>query len=196
MLLSRLVLMALLWSRTASAQDGDVPGRLAAAAMERLSHTVRYDGSYHRIGYPNGDIPDSIGVCTDLVVRAYRRVGIDLQETVHEDMQSAFSVYPQLWGLSRSDPNIDHRRVPNLQVFFSRHGTSLEPSSRGDDYQAGDIVTWMLPGNLPHIGLVVAARSADNQRPLVVHNIGAGPEIADMLFHFPMTGHYRYDGLR
>jgi uncharacterized protein YijF (DUF1287 family) len=170
--------------------------RLMDAAMERLSHEVSYDGSYRHIDYPNGDVPDHLGVCTDLVVRTYRAVGIDLQQAVHEDMKTDFSSYPKLWGLGAPDPNIDHRRVPNLQVFFERNGTALVKSPAAEDYQPGDLVTWMLPGNLPHIGIVSARRSSDDRRPLVIHNIGAGPALEDMLFEYPITGHYRYGGSR
>ena len=168
--------------------------RLVEAAMERLAHDVTYDGSYRRIEYPNGDVPDDVGVCTDLVIRAYRRAGIDLQRAVHEDMTASFESYPRLWGLSRPDPNIDHRRVPNLQVFFERRGIALPASENPRDYRPGDLVTWMLPGNLPHIGVVAARRSPDGRRPLIVHNVGEGPELEDVLFRFPITGHYRYDG--
>ncbi len=161
--------------------------QLATAARERLSHTVRYDGSYRGIGYPMGDVPDSIGVCTDVVIRSYRGVGIDLQQLVHEDMKENFSKYPIIWGASRPDKNIDHRRVPNLQRFFSRYGTSLPVSKESLDYKIGDLVTWMLPGNLPHIGVVVAENPV-----LIVHNIGSGPELEDMPLWYPITGHYRY----
>ena len=172
--------------------DDDFAGRLIDAAMERLSHDVAYDGSYRRLDYPNGDVPDHVGVCTDLVVRAYRAVGIDLQKAVHDDMKTNFAVYPKIWGLGGPDANIDHRRVPNLQVFFERHGVSLPKSRDADQYQAGDLVTWMLPGNLPHIGMVAVRRSSDGRRPLIVHNIGVGPALDDALFEFPITGHYRY----
>lgn len=167
---------------------------LVEAALERTQFSVRYDGRYLRIPYPMGDVPADIGVCTDVVIRSYRKLGIDLQQRVHEDMLVAFSAYPsqRIWGLNRPDSNIDHRRVPNLQVFFKRHGQVIAVSGDGKDYQAGDIVTWMLPGNLPHIGIVVSQRSADGQRPLVVHNIGRGPKLQDMLFDYPITGHYRY----
>jgi uncharacterized protein YijF (DUF1287 family) len=187
-------LMAVTVSALAHSQSGDFASRLVAAAMERLSHQVTYDGSYRRLSYPGGDVPDDIGVCTDLVVRAYRAVGLDLQQTVHEDITADFAAYPQIWGHDEPDANIDHRRVPNLQVFFERQGVVLTASRDPADYAAGDLVTWMLPGNLPHIGIVVARRSADGRRPLVVHNIGAGPKLEDMLFDFPITGHYRYDG--
>ena len=170
--------------------------RLVDAAMDRLSHNVIYDGSYRRIDYPNGDVPDHIGVCTDLIVRAYRAVGIDLQQAVHEEMKANFAAYPKVWGHRGPDANIDHRRVQNLQVFFERKGMMLVESPNAEDYWPGDLVTWMLPGNLPHIGIVVNRRSSDGRRPLVVHNIGAGPELDDVLFEIPITGHYRYDGSR
>ena len=179
----------------AQSTNDDFVAGLTTAALERSRHDVTYDGGYRGIDYPNGDVPDDIGVCTDLVIRSYRAVGIDLQERVHVDMRDNFEAYPDHWGLSRPDPNIDHRRVPNLQVFFERHGESLQPSNDPDDYRPGDLVTWMLPGNLPHIGIVVDRRSADGERPLLVHNIGAGPELEDMLFSFPITGHYRYAGV-
>jgi uncharacterized protein YijF (DUF1287 family) len=162
------------------------------AAMERAKHRVIYDGSYRGIDYPGGDVPDSIGVCTDLIVRAYRAVGVDLQKKVHEDMSAAFDRYPTIWGLSQPDRNIDHRRVPNLQTFFRRHGSVLSVTGDPNDYSAGDLVTWMLPGNLPHIGIVTHERSRDGERPLIVHNIGRGPEVEDMLFDYKITGHYRY----
>lgn len=168
--------------------------KLVTAALERTEHQVRYDGRYLRIAYPNGDVPADIGVCTDVVIRSYRVLGIDLQQLVHEDMRADFELYPskRIWGLTRPDSNIDHRRVPNLQTFFSRHGTRLAISRQGSAYQPGDLVTWMLPGNLPHIGIVVNKRSDDGQRPLIVHNIGAGPVLADMLFDYNITGHYRF----
>lgn len=168
--------------------------QLAAAAQEHIQQKVRYDGRYIRISYPGGDVPADIGVCTDVIIRVYRKLGIDLQELVHQDMRKHFELYPskRIWGLSRPDTNIDHRRVPNLQTFFSRHGKQLPVSTEGSSYQAGDLVTWMLPGNLPHIGIVSDKRSEDGSRPLIVHNIGAGTVIEDMLFNFQITGHYRY----
>jgi len=171
---------------------------LVAAALERTEHSVRYDGSYYRIAYPNGDVPSNIGVCTDVLIRSYRQLGVDLQSLVHEDMRTNFSKYPskRIWGLSRPDSNIDHRRVPNLQVFFTRHGEVLPIKQDGELYQAGDIVTWMLPGNRPHIGIILNQWSDDSARPLVVHNIGGGPELEDMLFNYKITGHYRYEPKR
>lgn len=190
------ILMVLCWiaSLPATAELPPFEQKLVLAALERTTHTVRYDGAYHRIGYPGGDVPADIGVCTDVIVRAYRTLGIDLQQLVHEDMRAHFSSYPsrRIWGLSRPDSNIDHRRVPNLQTFFKRQGTELPISTEASDYQPGAIVTWMLPGNLPHIGIVTDQIAADSGRPLIVHNIGAGPKLEDRLFAFPITGHYRF----
>lgn len=168
------------------------PLRLAEAALARTQQAVTYDGRYVRITYPGGDVPSHIGVCTDVVIRAYRQVGVDLQREVHEEMRVAFDAFPQLWGLSRPDPNIDHRRVPNLRRFFERRGIDLPVTGDPADYRAGDLVTWLLAGRLPHIGIVVAEQSPGGQRPLIVHNIGEGPELADVLFSYPITGHYRY----
>ncbi len=162
---------------------------LVAAALERTQHSVRYDGSYRKIAYPMGDVPDNVGVCTDVVIRSYRAAGVDLQQLVHEDMRSDFGPYPRIWGLSRPDANIDHRRVPNLQRFFERQGEVLRISDRGADYQPGDLVTWMLPGNLPHIGIVTDRTVAGTGRPLIVHNIGLGPKLDDMQYAYPITGH-------
>lgn len=166
---------------------------LANAAIDRTTHEVRYDGSYLSIPYPNGDIPSNIGVCTDVIIRSYRAIGADLQKLVHEDMVKNFSQYPskRIWGLKSPDKNIDHRRVPNLQTYFTRHGIKLAISSNQKDYAAGDIVTWMLPDNLPHIG-IVTNKTSGTGNPLIVHNIGAGPKLDDMLFNYPITGHYRF----
>ena len=167
---------------------------LSLAALERTNHTVRYDGRYRSITYPNGDVPDNTGVCTDVVIRSYRALGIDLQKRVHEDMKAHFNLYPKNWGLKRTDTNIDHRRVPNLQVFFTRKGQSVKVTRNPEDYQPGDLVTWLLDNNLPHIGIVVDKRSTNGTRPLIVHNIGEGPKLEDRLFDFKITGHYRYTG--
>jgi uncharacterized protein YijF (DUF1287 family) len=161
------------------------------AAIAQTGTVVTYDGSYRRIAYPGGDVPDNVGVCTDVVIRAYRKLGVDLQVNVHEDMKRAFASYPQLWGSTGPDSNIDHRRVPNLQTFFRRAGAELSVSREAAAYRVGDLVTWMLPGNLPHIGLVIEQRSSGGT-PLVVHNIGRGPEVENILFVYPITGHYRY----
>ena len=170
--------------------------RLSAAAEERATHAVVYDAAYERISYPNGDVSAARGVCADEVVRAYRLLGIDLQKLVHEDMKRAFRIYPKRWGLKAPDTNIDHRRVPNLATFFERHGTSLPPTTDAADYKPGDVVAWALPDGRPHIGVVTERRTADGARPLVMHNIGMGPQIEDMLFGLTITGHYRYEGPR
>ena len=166
--------------------------RMIEFAMKRTRVPVTYDGRYRQIAYPGGDVPDHIGVCTDLVIRAYRAVGVDLQQLVHEDMLTAFDQYPQKWGLRGPDSNIDHRRVPNLRAFFERAGAEVPVSEDPEAYKPGDLVTWMLPGNLPHVGIVVKEKSKDGKRPMIVHNIGAGPEMEDVLFKWPITGHYRY----
>jgi len=174
--------------------EEDFACMLVSGAMERTEHEVVYDGTYRRMDYPGGDVPDSIGVCTDVIIRVYRKAGIDLQEEVHVDMSANFSKYPQNWGLTKPDSNIDHRRVLNLKTFFQRKGARLAITANADDYLPGDIVTWVIPGNLPHIGIVVRQRSEDSTRPLIVHNIGGGPRLEDILFDFPITGHYRYFG--
>lgn len=167
--------------------------KLSDAALTLTKHKVRYDGTYHKIPYPNGDVPKGIGVCTDVVIRAYRKLGIDLQKEVHEDMKSNFSKYPKTWGLKSTDTNIDHRRVPNLQTFFTRKGKSIPVTNKAADYKPGDIVTWMLSGNLPHIGIVVDKKSSKNSGGyMVVHNIGGGQNLEDCLFDYKVTGHYRY----
>ncbi|TMO98074.1 DUF1287 domain-containing protein [Pseudoalteromonas sp. S3260] len=164
------------------------------ALIHRTTQQVTYDGAYYRLEYPGGDVPANIGVCTDVIIRSYRQLGIDLQKLVHEDMQANFRAYPskRIWGLTKPDKNIDHRRVPNLGVYFERHAQVLTKSPNAADYKTGDIVTWMLPGNLPHIGMVVNQIAQDSGHPLIVHNIGRGPEMSDMLFAYTITGHYRF----
>jgi uncharacterized protein YijF (DUF1287 family) len=162
------------------------------AALAQTGSAVRYDGFYRRIAYPGGDVPGNIGVCTDVIIRAYRAIGVDLQQLVHEDMLSAFGEYPQIWGLKRPDPNIDHRRVPNLQAYFRRSGAALPLVRQAERFEPGDLVTWMLPGNLPHIGMAIDRRSSSGARALIVHNIGRGPQVEDTLFAYPLTGHYRF----
>ncbi|VUD53731.1 hypothetical protein TDB9533_01893 [Thalassocella blandensis] len=175
-----------------------VSAALVSAAKERTKHFVIYDGSYQKIAYPWGDVEKNRGVCTDVIIRSYRQLGIDLQQEVHEDMTQNFHVYPskRIWGHNKPDRNIDHRRVPNLQTFFERKGTSLPITDNPTDYLAGDIVTWMLPGNLPHIGIVVDEKNRGGLRRKVVHNIGRGPKMDDMLFAYDITGHYRYQPTR
>lgn len=168
--------------------------QLADSAVLLTKQQVRYDGSYFRISYPNGDVPADKGVCTDVVIRAYRKMGIDLQKEVHMDMKANFSIYPNNWGLRRPDTNIDHRRVPNLMTFFARHGTVLGKSMEPKDYQPGDIVCWDLGRGLTHIGIVVKKKSQDGKRYLIVHNIGAGQVLQDCLFDYKIIGHYRFRG--
>lgn len=174
------------------AQNADFYQKLSVAAIELTKTRVTYDPAYVVIPYPNGDVPSNKGVCTDVVIRAYRRLGIDLQKEVHEDMKANFGKYPKTWGLKKTDTNIDHRRVPNLQTFFTRKGIVKPITQKGEDYLAGDIVTWILPGGLTHIGIVIDRKSKDQKRPLIVHNIGAGQVIEDCLFKYKITGHYRY----
>ena len=165
--------------------------RLALAAETLTRQSVIYDPKYYNIPYPNGDIPSDRGVCTDVVIRAYRLLGIDLQQKVHEDMAKYFHLYPKIWALKKTDKNIDHRRVPNLMVFFSRCGTSLPKSNKSEDYQPGDIVCWNLGGGITHIGIVSTQKSKSTQRYLIVHNIGARQVLEDCLFSYTMIGHYR-----
>src|SRR5215469_3917510 len=181
----------LLLALPAAAPEAASPAeRLVAAASAQIGVTRLYDPSYRRIAVPDGDVPLDRGVCSDVIVRAYRALGIDLQRLVHEDMRRSFAAYPHLWGLNGPDPNIDHRRVPNLAVYFARHGAELAISAAARDYHPGDVVTWRLPGGQAHIGLV-ADRVRDG-RPLILHNIGAGAQLDDILFTFTITGHYRY----
>ena len=174
-----------------SPPHADFFARLSDAALAQVSRPVVYDPSYRRIPYPGGDVPADTGVCSDVVIRAYRTLGVDLQVRVHDDMAGAFAAYPKLWGLRGPDPNIDHRRVPNLATYLARHGAARPISSRPEAYRTGDLVVWLLPGSRPHIGVVSARRTRDG-RPLVVHNAGLGPRLEDALFAFPITGHFRY----
>jgi len=169
--------------------------KLVLAAIERTNHVVRYDPAYVRIPYPGGDVPASTGVCTDEIIRAYRAVGVDLQKEVHEDMVANFPAYPRKWRWvgGQPDRNIDHRRVPNLMVFFQRKGEVLPVTTNPGDYNPGDLVTWDLGGNIPHIGIVVDRRGQGG-RFMIVHNIGQGPKMEDVLFNWKITGHYRYFG--
>ena len=191
--MSRFVLYLLALSAL-DVKAADFNHDIVNALIHRTTQQVTYDGAYHRLEYPGGDVPANIGVCTDVIIRSYRQLGIDLQKLVHEDMQANFRAYPskRIWGLTKPDKNIDHRRVPNLQVYFERHAQVLSKSHNAADYKTGDIVTWMLPGNLPHIGMVVNEIAQDSGQPLIVHNIGRGPEMSDMLFAYTITGHYRF----
>ena len=162
-------------------------------ANQQIGVTVAYDPSYTVLKYPNGDVPLEKGVCTDVVVRAFRNAGVDLQKEVHEDMTANFSLYPKKWGLKQADSNIDHRRVPNLQTFFMRRGKSLPVTQNADDYKPGDVVSWDLDGKgLSHIGIVSNLWAKETKRFMIIHNIGGGAASEDVLFAWKMTGHYRY----
>lgn len=181
-------------SPLAAPAHAEFGAQLAAAAAEQARHRVVYDPAYVAIDYPWGDVAADRGVCADVIVRAYRALGIDLQQRVHEDMSAHFSAYPADWGLSRPDPNIDHRRVLNLETYFERRGARLPPSADPADFLPGDVVAWNLRGDagkLPHMGVVLDRRGPSGA-PLVAHNIGAGPQVEDVLFAWPMTGRYRY----
>jgi len=182
----------LLFVGFSSTVEKDFYAKLSDAALSLTKDKVIYDPSYFVIKYPNGDVPKDKGVCTDVVIRAYRKLGIDLQQEVHIDMAKHFSLYPKKWGMTKPDANIDHRRVPNLQFYFTRFGKSLGVSPEASDYKTGDLVTWMIGGKLPHIGIVTNRKSADGKRHLLVHNVGNGQVLEDCLFSYPISGHYRY----
>ena len=187
----RSIALLLSLSLAAPAFAGSEPSRLTEAARDQVGVTTIYDPAYVTLNFPGGDIPRDRGVCTDVVIRALRDGwGIDLQLAVNRDMKANFSAYPSLWGLSRTDRNIDHRRVPNLQTLFARIGAKLPLDDAPTPYLPGDIVTWTLPGNLAHIGIVSDKLSAGGT-PLILHNIGRGAQEEDILFTYPMTGHYR-----
>lgn len=186
-----ILIIAILGVQTLAAQPYFY-NQLADSALTLTRQKVSYDPAYFSIPYPNGDVPPNKGVCTDVIIRAYRKMGIDLQKEVHSDMLANFGAYPKLWGLKHTDKNIDHRRVPNLMTFFSRHGTQKEISNNAADYQPGDLVCWNLGGAVTHIGMVSKLKSADGKRNLIIHNIGAGQVVEDCLFRFKIIGHYRF----
>lgn len=165
--------------------------KLSNAAISIIDENVVYTPNYVSLKYPNGDVPAKTGVCSDVVIRAYRKLGIDLQKEVHEDMKANFSKYPTKWGLKKTDTNIDHRRVPNLEVFFERKGKKLEVSNNPNDYKTGEIVTWMINGKLPHIGIITHKKSIDGN-PIIVHNVGGGQIAEDCLFSWEIIGHFKY----
>jgi uncharacterized protein len=185
-------------SRSASAfsqfsEPGAEALKLISAAETQIGLTLNYDPNYTKIDYPGGDVPLERGVCTDVIIRAYRQaLAIDLQKLVHEDMKNSFSAYPTKWGLRRTDSNIDHRRVPNLQTFFTRQNAELPISKSAIDYKPGDLITMLLPGSLTHIALITHYANPDGTKPLCIHNIGGGAKLEDVLFAYPLTGHYRF----
>jgi hypothetical protein len=186
-MIRRLSVISILTAAVALSAAAETGPAIAAAARQQVGITRIYDASYSALRYPGGDVSPERGVCADVVIRAFRGIGVDLQQEVHRDMQAHFAVYPRFWGLSAPDSNIDHRRVPNLMTFFDRHGRSV----RGD-FRAGDVVAWRLPSGQLHIGVVGSARTADGTRPLVVHNIGYGTKEEDVLNAFTVIGHYRW----
>lgn len=194
MLLKRLLVAGYLLSCLVSVSFAERtdPIALTHAAKALTQDHVIYNGAYFKIPYPNGDVPSQYGVCTDVVIRAYRKLGIDLQKEVHDDMAKHFSLYPNYWGLKTTDRNIDHRRVPNLMKFFERFGTTKTISKNPNDYLPGDIVAWDLGRGFLHIGIVVDETSEDGSRYKIVHNIGDGQVVEDMLFDYKIIGHYRY----
>jgi len=169
--------------------------KLSNAAISIIDKSVVYTPDYVKLKYPNGDVPAKTGVCTDVIIRAYRKLSIDLQKEVHEDMVANFTKYPNLekWGLKTTDKNIDHRRVPNLEVFFGRKGKTLPISQNANDYKTGEIVTWMINDKLPHIGIVTHLKSDDGKRNLIVHNVGGGQVLEDCLFSYTIVGHFSYE---
>ncbi|MDL2284337.1 DUF1287 domain-containing protein [Oxalobacter sp. OttesenSCG-928-P03] len=189
---NRIILLFLSLLFVAAAQaDNRFGVKLARSAEKQIGVTTSYDPAYRRIAYPGGDVAKETGVCTDVVIRAYRDQGTDLQKEIHEDMQKHFAVYPKIWGMKTTDTNIDHRRVQNIQTFLKRHGKTL---SNGSDFQPGDIVTWNLKdkGVQPHIGIVANDRNSKGV-PLVIHNINSGVKKEDVLYTYTITGHYRYN---
>ncbi len=185
----RVVSGLLIWLLAFAAQAIEAD-KLVLAARQQVGVTLTYDPAYRRLSYPDGDVPLNTGVCTDVVIRALRQQGLDLQQAVHQDMRANFRLYPQNWGLSRPDSNIDHRRVPNLMTWFKRQGWALPLGQDAEGYYPGDIVTWDLGGGLTHIG-IISDRQAGGDVPLVLHNIGRGTQEEDILFNFKITGHYR-----
>jgi len=186
-----LIILLFLWFNSIFAQTVAEKINLSNAALSLTEQSVTYDPAYFSIEYPNGDVPSNKGVCTDVIIRAYRKLGVDLQKEVHEDMKANFSKYPKIWGLNTTDKNIDHRRVPNLMTYFKRKGGALVITKSSKDYLPGDIVAWNLGGAVTHIGVVVNKKSKDGKRNLIVHNIGAGQVLEDCLFKFKIIGHYR-----
>jgi uncharacterized protein YijF (DUF1287 family) len=177
----------------ACAEPPEAATKLIAAARSQVGVTTSYDPAYVVLKYPGGDVPEDRGVCTDVVIRAFRGLGMDLQQLLHEDMAAHFAKYPQRWGLKKPDKNIDHRRVPNLMKFFERQGKSAPVSKSPEDYRPGDLVTCTVPPNLPHIMIVSDTRSpVDSRRFQIIHNIGQGAKLEDRLFDFEITGHFRY----
>lgn len=195
--MKRFFLYLLFWVPVASLAQDNFYDKLIAQALLQTKKEVVYDAAYCSLKYPGGDVPEGKGVCTDVVIRSYRGLGIDLQKEVHEDMQKRFSAYPKYWKLKKPDSNIDHRRVPNLMVYFKKFGTALPISNKPEDYKPGDLVCWNLQNKntdrgITHIGIVTNIKSDDGRRYKIAHNIGAGNKLEDMLFDYTIIGHFRY----
>lgn len=183
-------------SESHSEQNSDLTPKqkqISDAALSIVDRNIVYDPAYFSIDYPNGDVPAGKGVCTDVVIRTYRKLGVDLQKLVHEDMKANFDLYPKTWGLTKPDTNIDHRRVPNLMVYFSRFGKEKPISTHPENYLPGDIVCWRLANGMTHIGVVVDKKSRDGKRFQIVHNIGGGQVLEDVLFAYEVIGHYGFE---
>lgn len=179
---------------TTNTEPQNFENKLSQAAISIIDPSIDYDPAYFAIDYPNGDIPKNKGVCTDVVIRSYRKLNIDLQKEVHEDMLENFELYPNLkkWGMTKTDTNIDHRRVPNLEIFFERKGIKLPVTQNPNDYKTGEIVTWMINDKLPHIGIITNKKTKDGKRNLIVHNVGNGQVLEDCLFEYKIVGHFKY----
>jgi len=185
-----LVAVGVLVGGTSAQETAALGTRIVVAARKQVGVTKEYDPAYVTLSYPGGDVPLRTGVCSDVVVRALRQVGIDLQKEVHEDMQRNFSAYPQKWGLRGPDKNIDHRRVPNLMRYFERHHVTVrEKLNSPEMYRPGDIVAWDLGNGVTHIGIVSDRKTGHT--PLIIHNIGSGAKEEDILFRYRVIGHYR-----
>jgi uncharacterized protein len=180
-----------LFASLASAQSNEAL-KVVTAARAQIGVTTTYDSAYSRMAYPMGDVVQSKGVCTDVVIRAYRKLNIDFQMLVHKDMQANFALYPKIWGLKKTDSNIDHRRVPNLEVFFKRQGKALTDLQTANSFKPGDIVSWRLANGLAHIGIVSNKKTLFDSRPMIIHNIGQGTQEEDVLFAWRIVGHYRW----
>ena len=189
----KILIVILIFINSSTAQQAFSAKNISQEALKLTEKKVVYDGSYYSIPYPNGDVPDGIGVCTDVIVRTFRSFNFDLQKEIHEDMTNNFNSYPKKWGLTKPDPNIDHRRVPNLMTYFKRQGAELQISKKSTNYLPGDIVAWDLGGGITHIGIVVDIPSINANQYQIVHNIGSGQVIEDCLFDFKIIGHYRFN---
>ena len=190
--INTLIILFIFFGNVIFSQESFSSENISKAAIELTKDEVKYDGRYYSIPYPNGDVPNGIGVCTDVIIRTYRSLGLDLQKEIHEDMINNFDKYPNNWGLKKPDKNIDHRRVPNQMTYFKRQGSSIPITNKPENYIPGDIVAWDLGGGTTHIGIVVNRKSPYSENYMIVHNIGGGQNLDDCLFDFKIIGHYRF----